>query len=85
VRVAGQRELRLQRRFVEALLGREVKGVAGDEARRREPDQSLRGDFDELQVAVDRLTAPILSAEAEALGRLPGSEIIQALRGLPAG
>jgi RNA polymerase sigma-70 factor (ECF subfamily) len=53
--------------------------------RRREPDQSLRGDFDELQVAVDRLTAPILSAEAEALGRLPGSEIIQALRGLPAG
>jgi len=53
--------------------------------RRREPDQSLRGDFDELQVPVDRLTQPIRSAEAEALGRLPGSEVIQALRGLPAG
>src|SRR5450759_2976671 len=53
--------------------------------RRREPDQSLRGDFDELQVPLDRLTQPIRSAEAEALERLPGSEVMQALRGLPAG
>lgn len=53
--------------------------------RRREPDQSLRGDFDELGVPVDRLAQPIRSAEAEALGRLPGSDVIQALRGLPAG
>jgi RNA polymerase sigma-70 factor, ECF subfamily len=52
--------------------------------RRREPDQSLRGDFDELQAPVDRLSQPIRSAEAEALERLPGSEVMQALRALPA-
>jgi RNA polymerase sigma-70 factor, ECF subfamily len=53
--------------------------------RRREPDQSPRGDLDDLQVPVDRLAQPIRSAEAEALERLPGSDIMQALRGLPAG
>ena len=53
--------------------------------RRREPGQSLREDFDELQVPADRLSQPIRSAEAEVLGRLPGSEVIQALRSLPAG
>jgi RNA polymerase sigma-70 factor (ECF subfamily) len=53
--------------------------------RRREPDQLLRGDFDELQVSADRLARPTRSAEAEALERLHGSEIMQALRALPAG
>jgi RNA polymerase sigma-70 factor, ECF subfamily len=52
--------------------------------RRREPP-CLRGDFDELHVPVDRLVQPIRSAEAEALGRLPDSDIMQALRALPAG
>ena len=36
VAVAGQRELRLQRRLVELLLVLEVEGVAGQEARRRQ-------------------------------------------------
>jgi RNA polymerase sigma-70 factor (ECF subfamily) len=53
--------------------------------RRREPLQSLHGDFDELHVPVDRLSQPIRSAEAEALGRAPDSDVMQALRGLPAG
>ena len=53
--------------------------------RRREPSQCLSGDFDELHVPVDRLSQPIRSAEAEALGGLPDSDIMQALRALPAG
>ena len=42
VGVAGERQLRLQRRLVEALLGREVEGVAGHERRRREADERRR-------------------------------------------
>ena len=42
VGVAGERELRLERRLVEALLGREVEGVAGHERRRREADERRR-------------------------------------------
>jgi len=53
--------------------------------RRREPGQLLRGEFDDLQVPSDRLSQPVRSAEAEALGRLPGSEVMQALRSLPPG
>jgi hypothetical protein len=42
VGVAGERQLRLQRRFVELLLGAEVKRRAGDEARRCEPHERRR-------------------------------------------
>jgi RNA polymerase sigma-70 factor, ECF subfamily len=53
--------------------------------RRREPAQSLRGDCRELQELADPLARPVRSAEAEALERLAHSEIMQALRELPAG
>ena len=43
VAVAGEGELRLQRRLVELLLLREVKGIAGEEARRREAHECGRG------------------------------------------
>jgi hypothetical protein len=42
VGVAGERELRLQRRLVEALPGREVERVAGHERRRREANERRR-------------------------------------------
>jgi RNA polymerase sigma-70 factor, ECF subfamily len=52
--------------------------------KRREPVQDLSGDFqEEWQVGSDPLTAPARSAEAEAIERLAGSDILQALRDLP--
>jgi RNA polymerase sigma-70 factor, ECF subfamily len=53
--------------------------------RRREPAWWLRGDVHELQAVIDPVTGPARSAEAEALGRLSGGEVITALRALPAG
>src|SRR5260370_23405681 len=53
--------------------------------KRREPVQDLGADFqDDWQVGSDPLTPPVRSAEAEALERLADSEILQALRELPA-
>ncbi len=52
VRVAGERELRLQRRLVEALLGREVERVAGDEAGRcKAYERRRRRHQDDVDVA----------------------------------
>jgi RNA polymerase sigma-70 factor, ECF subfamily len=52
--------------------------------KRREPVQDLGADFrDDWQVGGDPLMPPARSAEAEALERLPDSDIVQALRELP--
>jgi RNA polymerase sigma-70 factor, ECF subfamily len=52
--------------------------------KRREPVQDLGADFQEdWQVGSDPLMPPARSAEAEALDRLPDSDILQALRELP--
>jgi RNA polymerase sigma-70 factor, ECF subfamily len=52
--------------------------------KRREPIQDLGADFQEdWQVGSDPLMPPARSAEAEALDRLPDSDIMQALRELP--
>src|ERR1700749_2548626 len=53
--------------------------------KRREPVTDLGADFqDEWQTASDPLVAPVKSAEAEALERLADSDVLQALRELPA-
>ncbi len=53
--------------------------------KRREPIQDLGADFsDDWQTSNDPLTPPARSAEAEALERLADSDILQALRELPA-
>ncbi len=39
---------------------------------------------DDWQIGSDRLSPPVMSAEAEALERLADSDILQALRDLPA-
>jgi len=53
--------------------------------KRREPVQDLGTDFrDDWQVGSDPLMPPARSAEAEALERLTDSDILQALRELPA-
>jgi RNA polymerase sigma-70 factor, ECF subfamily len=52
--------------------------------KRREPIQDLGADFQEdWQVGSDPLMPPARSAEAEALDRLPDSDILQALKELP--
>jgi RNA polymerase sigma-70 factor, ECF subfamily len=52
--------------------------------KRREPVQALGGDFqDDWRVSTDPLSPPARSAEAEALERLAGSDILGALRDLP--
>jgi RNA polymerase sigma-70 factor, ECF subfamily len=52
--------------------------------KRREPIQDLGADFQEdWQVGSDPLMPPARSAEAEALDRIPDSDILQALRELP--
>ncbi len=52
--------------------------------KRREPVQALGGDFqDDWRVSADPLSPPARSAEAEALERLAGSDILGALRDLP--
>ncbi len=52
--------------------------------RRREPAQAAGAEFQEdWQVSADRLSAPVRSAEAEALDRLADSDILDALRDLP--
>jgi len=53
--------------------------------RRREPAQYPQGDTQEMQQVADQLAGPARSAEAEAMGQLSDSEIIHALRALPAG
>jgi RNA polymerase sigma-70 factor, ECF subfamily len=53
--------------------------------KRREPVQDLGVDFQEdWQTSSDPLTPPVPSAEAQALERLADSEILRALRELPA-
>jgi len=53
--------------------------------KRREPVQDLGVDFQEdWQVGSDPLLPPVRSAEAEAIERLADSDILQALRDLPA-
>jgi RNA polymerase sigma-70 factor, ECF subfamily len=53
--------------------------------KRREPVQDLGFDFQEdWQTGNDPLTPPVASAETQALERLADSEILQALRELPA-
>ncbi len=53
--------------------------------KRREPVQDLGFDFQEdWQTGNDPLTPPVASAEAQALERLADSEILRALRELPA-
>jgi RNA polymerase sigma-70 factor, ECF subfamily len=53
--------------------------------KRREPIQDLGFDFQEdWQTGNDPLTPPVASAEAQALERLADSEILMALRELPA-
>jgi RNA polymerase sigma-70 factor, ECF subfamily len=52
--------------------------------KRREPVQDLGADFrDDWQIGGEPLMPPARSAEAEALERLPDSDIVQALRELP--
>jgi RNA polymerase sigma-70 factor (ECF subfamily) len=59
--------------------------INGYRKKRREPIQDLGVDFQEdWQTGNDPLTPPARSAEAEAIERLAGSEILQALRELPA-
>ncbi len=53
--------------------------------KRREPVQDLSAEFQEgWQTGSDPLVPPVASAEAEALERLADSDILQALRELPA-
>ena len=59
--------------------------INGYRKKRREPVQDLGADFqDDWQVGGDPLLPPSRSAEAEALERLTDSDILQALRELPA-
>ncbi len=53
--------------------------------RGRQPAQTLRAEFDDIDSAADRLGRPARSAEAEALDRLESSPVMQALQGLPEG
>jgi RNA polymerase sigma-70 factor (ECF subfamily) len=58
--------------------------INGYRKRRREPMQASGSDFQEdWQASADRTTAPVRSAEAEALDRLADSDILRALRDLP--
>ncbi len=53
--------------------------------KRRQPAQDLGVDFqDDWQIGSDRLAPPARSAEAEVLERLADSDVLQALRELPA-
>ena len=59
--------------------------INGYRKKRRQPAQELGVDFqDDWQISSDRLSPPARSAEAEALERLADSDILQALRELPA-
>src|ERR1700752_3114382 len=59
--------------------------INGYRKRRREPIQDLGVDFQEdWQTSNDPLVPPVRSAEAEVIERLASSEILQALRELPA-
>ena len=59
--------------------------INGYRKKRREPIQDLGVDFQEdWQTSSDPLTPPVASAEAQALERLADSEILRALRELPA-
>jgi RNA polymerase sigma-70 factor, ECF subfamily len=52
--------------------------------KRREPVQALGGNFqDDWRAGTDPLSPPARSAEAEALERLAGSDVLRALRDLP--
>jgi RNA polymerase sigma-70 factor, ECF subfamily len=52
--------------------------------RRREPVQALGTDYqDDWRAGADPLSPPAKSAEAEALERLAGSDVLRALRDLP--
>jgi RNA polymerase sigma-70 factor (ECF subfamily) len=52
--------------------------------RRREPVQALGADFqDDWRTGADPLSPPARSAEAEAMERLAGSDVLRALRDLP--
>lgn len=53
--------------------------------RGREPAQSLIGNMGDIPSPADTVTRPTRSAEAEALDRLAHSDIMGALRDLPAG
>jgi RNA polymerase sigma-70 factor, ECF subfamily len=58
--------------------------INGYRKRRREPAAALGADFgDGWPYGADRLAVPARSAEAEALDRLPDSDILRALRDLP--
>jgi len=52
---------------------------------RREPPLSLYGDVQEVPAQAGPQAEPVKSAEAEALERLPDSDVLQALRELPEG
>jgi RNA polymerase sigma-70 factor, ECF subfamily len=59
--------------------------INGYRKKRREPVQDLGVDFqDDWQIGNDPLMPPARSAEAEAIEHLASSEILQALRELPA-
>jgi RNA polymerase sigma-70 factor, ECF subfamily len=59
--------------------------INGYRKKRREPVQALSGELaDDWQVSADPLTPPAASAEAQALERLADSDILRALRELPA-
>jgi RNA polymerase sigma-70 factor, ECF subfamily len=53
--------------------------------RNREPAQTLRAEFEQLLDSRDGLAQPARSAEAEAMDRAGGSEVMQALMELPEG
>ncbi len=53
--------------------------------RGRQPAQTLRAEFDEVDSAADPLGRPARSAEAEALDQLESSPVMQALQELPEG
>jgi RNA polymerase sigma-70 factor (ECF subfamily) len=57
--------------------------INGYRKRRREPRQAPGGELQDWQLSSDPLAAQARSAEAEALERLAGSEILRALRDLP--
>lgn len=57
--------------------------INGYRKRRREPRQAIYADFDGWQLPAGAPGAVARSAEAEALDRLPDSEILRALRDLP--
>src|SRR5262249_13311941 len=57
--------------------------INGYRKRRREPRPVISGGLDDLQLPTSALAAVARSAEAEALDRLPDSEILRALRDLP--